>query len=78
MLERSLSLQLGEGTSGIPSACFTAGSPGAPGTPGGRPKGAEEMMLGQASGTEGAHGKWAAPQRDSSAQEQLLCKAQQG
>ena len=34
--------------------------------------------LGWAPGMEGAHGKWAALQRDSSAQEQLLCKAQQG
>ena len=34
--------------------------------------------LGWAPGTEGAPGNWAALQRDSSAQEQLLCKAQQG
>ena len=34
--------------------------------------------LGWAPGTEGAHGKRAALQRDSSAQEQLLCRAQQG
>ncbi|KAK4806462.1 hypothetical protein QYF61_021388 [Mycteria americana] len=34
--------------------------------------------LGRAPGTEGAHGKWAELQRDSSAQEQQLCKAQQG
>ena len=29
-------------------------------------------------GMEGAHDKWAVLQRESSAQEQLLCKAQQG
>ena len=34
--------------------------------------------LGWAPGMEGTHGKWAALPRDSSAQEQLLCKAQQG
>ena len=34
--------------------------------------------LGWAPGMEGAHGKRAALPRDSSAQEQLLCKAQQG
>ena len=34
--------------------------------------------LGWAPGMEGAHGKRAVLQRDSCAQEQLLCKAQQG
>ena len=34
--------------------------------------------LGWSPGMEGAHDKWAALQRDSSAQEQLLCKVQQG
>ena len=34
--------------------------------------------LGLAPGMEGAHGNRAALLRDSSAQEQLLCKAQQG
>lgn len=34
--------------------------------------------LGQAPGPQGTPGKWAVLQRDSSAQEQLLCTAQQG
>ena len=44
LLGRSVSPQLREGTSGIPSACFTAGSPGAAGTPGGSPEGAEKVL----------------------------------
>ena len=39
---------------------------------------ASAAELGWAPGMEGAAGKWAALQRDSSAQEQLLCKGQQG
>lgn len=36
------------------------------------------VELGRAPVKEEAYGKWAAPQRDSSAQKQLLCKVQQG
>ena len=43
LLEKSLSPQLREESSGIASACFTAGSPGAPGTHGGSPEGAEKV-----------------------------------
>ncbi|KAK4813835.1 hypothetical protein QYF61_001933 [Mycteria americana] len=36
------------------------------------------LEFSQGPGMEGSHGKWAALQRDSSAQEQLLCEVQQG
>jgi len=42
--ERSACPQLREGTSVIASACFTEGSPGAPGTPQGSPEGNEIML----------------------------------
>ena len=59
----------------ITSACFKVDSPGGPGT-------CQELpvLLSWAGllGPRGAPGKRAALQRDSSAQEQLLCTAQQG
>lgn len=68
LLEISVSPQMREGTSVITSASFTAGSPGAPGTPQGSPEGAEKVMpwagapeLGGAPGMEGAYGNLAAP-----------------
>ena len=44
LLESSVSLQVREGTSVIASACFPAGSPGGPGTAGGSPEGAEQVL----------------------------------
>ena len=86
--ERSVSPQLREGTPVIASACFNASCPGDQETPqGSEPRVVKESAalcwcsaaeLGWAPGMEGAQGKWAALQRDSCAQEQLLCKAQQG
>ena len=71
-LEVGVSPSLTEGISVIASACFKVDSPGGPGT-------CEELpvLLSWAGllGPRGAPGKRAALQRDSSAQEQLLCTA---
>ena len=68
------------------SVSFTMVSPGAPETSPWTNSGRKRDALGWVSaaelswapGTEGAPSKWAALQRDGSAQEQLLCTAQQG
>jgi len=60
----------------------TSRDPGTEGGVGGRESAAmgwsSAAELGWAPGMEGAHGNRTALKRDSSAQEQLLCKVQQG